>query len=74
MRGLVCSSATAATLDSIGQDGRTRPYVGTDGLGLISYRDQTNGHLKVAHCVDVVCSSAADWDGRQRRLVGDTRP
>jgi len=30
-----------------------------DGLGLISYRDVTNIALKVAHCRDVVCTSAA---------------
>ena len=32
--------------------------IGADGLGLISYRDSTNGALKVAHCNDVACTSA----------------
>jgi hypothetical protein len=30
--------------------------IGTDGLGLISYRDQTNDDLKVAHCENTFCS------------------
>ncbi|HKZ75195.1 MAG TPA: hypothetical protein VJ259_00880, partial [Actinomycetota bacterium] len=35
--------------------------VGADGLGLISYHDKKdlNFDLKVAHCSDVACSSAA---------------
>ncbi len=32
--------------------------IGTDGLALISYYDATNGDLKVAHCSDVICTSA----------------
>jgi hypothetical protein len=32
--------------------------IGADGLGLISYYDNTNDDLKVAHCSDVACSSA----------------
>jgi hypothetical protein len=32
--------------------------VGSDGLGLISYWDETNNDLKVAHCDDVRCTSA----------------
>ena len=31
--------------------------IGTDGLGLISYYDNTNGNLKVAHCANRACSS-----------------
>jgi hypothetical protein len=54
-----CSSATTATLDSAGSVGQvTSITVGADGLGLISYRDQTNGALKVAHCSNPACSSA----------------
>lgn len=32
--------------------------IGRDGLGLISYLDFTNGHLKVAHCNDLACTTA----------------
>ncbi len=49
---------TATTVDSAGDVG---PYTsittGTDGLGLISYRDATNNALKVLHCGNAACSS-----------------
>jgi hypothetical protein len=49
-----------STLDSVGNVGRyTSIAIGTDGLGLISYYDLTNGDLKVAHCADAACTSAA---------------
>src|SRR5262245_37853491 len=32
--------------------------VGADGLGLISYYDDVNLDLKVAHCSDAACTSA----------------
>jgi hypothetical protein len=35
----------------------TSVTIGTDGLGLISYYDVTNGDLKVAHCADLACTS-----------------
>ncbi len=58
---LACTSASTSTLVSVG-DGSgglfTSIIIGTDGLGLISYRDDTNDDLKVAHCNDVACTSA----------------
>jgi hypothetical protein len=32
--------------------------IGSDGLGLLSYYDITNHDLKVAHCLNVACTSA----------------
>jgi len=50
---------TLTTLDSTGHVGRyTSVTVGADDLGLISYYDDTNLDLKVAHCSDVNCTSA----------------
>jgi hypothetical protein len=31
--------------------------IGSDGLGLVSYLDDTNGDLKVGHCANVLCTS-----------------
>jgi len=57
-----CSAATLTTLDSGGLSD-VGPYtsitIGTDGLGLISYYDSTNGDLKVAHCSNEVCTAAS---------------
>lgn len=54
-----CTSATTVTLDSVGDVGYyTSIAIGADGLGLISYYDNTNHELKVAHCVNAACSSA----------------
>jgi hypothetical protein len=57
-----CTGATLSTVDTgggddVGQHGSIT--VGQDGLGLISYLDATNNNLKVAHCNDVACTSAA---------------
>lgn len=55
-----CSSASRFSLDTDGDVGKyTSITIGTeDGLGLISYYDDTNDNLKVAHCNNVACSSA----------------
>ena len=47
------------TLDDTGEVGNYPSItIGTDGLGIISYRDNTNQSLKVAHCADTACTSA----------------
>lgn len=47
------------TLDATGQVGRYSSIaVGADGLGLISYYNETNRDLKVAHCSNVECTAA----------------
>lgn len=46
------------TIDSGGSVGQYASMaVGTDGNPLISYYDQTNANLKVAHCENVYCTS-----------------
>jgi hypothetical protein len=48
-----------STLDSSGQKGAYSSItIGIDGLPIISYRDNTNRVLKVAHCEDIACKSA----------------
>lgn len=48
------------TLDGPGNVGQyTSVTIGKDRLGLISYHDVTNRTLKVAHCSDRACTSAA---------------
>ena len=59
-------SKRISTLDSGGDVGRhTSIAIGADGLGIISYSDTTNRDLKVAHCDNVLCTSAtlATLDG-----------
>ncbi|MCP9461367.1 MAG: hypothetical protein NNA24_04925, partial [Nitrospira sp.] len=47
------------TRDGSGSVGRySSVAIGADGLGLISYYDETNGDLKVAHCSNPACTSA----------------
>ena len=58
---VVCTAATLSTVDSAGVVGSyTSVAIGADGLGLISYYDQTNADLKVAHCSNVECTSATN--------------
>jgi len=54
-----CSAGnTVTTVDSVGMVGiDTSITIGTDGLPVISYYDNTNGDLKVAHCGNAACSS-----------------
>lgn len=51
-----CTAANLSTLDdtplSVGS--YSSVAIGADGLGLISYADQTNADLKVAHCKNVL--------------------
>ena len=52
----LCAGASTSTLDSpdlVGQ--HTSVTIGADGLGLISYFDDSNGDLKVAHCSNTFC-------------------
>jgi hypothetical protein len=56
-----CSTGATVvtTLDSVGVVGYYSSItIGTDGLGLVSYYDVSNGDLKLAHCANVVCTSA----------------
>ena len=54
-----CSSGNTITpVDTGGNVGRYPSItIGTDGLPVISYYDDTNGDLKVAHCGNAACSS-----------------
>jgi hypothetical protein len=54
--GNVSTTLDSGFTDDVGQ--YTSVIIGTDGLGLISYYDATNGDLKVAHCNDLACTSA----------------
>jgi hypothetical protein len=48
-------------LDSAGSVGLYPTVtIGTDGLPLISYLGQSNGDLKIAHCIDTACSAATN--------------
>src|SRR5262245_57306547 len=52
-------AATLSILDSAGRVGdHSSIAIGTDGLGLISYYDETNTALKVAHCSNALCTAA----------------
>ena len=58
---VACTNANLSPVDSVGNVGfqKTSVTIGADGLGLISYGgDPAFGELKVAHCIDPVCTSA----------------
>ena len=56
-----CTVFDITTVDSAGTVGfYSSMAIGTDGFPVISYADLGNGDLKVAHCTDPVCTSAAD--------------
>jgi predicted regulator of Ras-like GTPase activity (Roadblock/LC7/MglB family) len=58
-RNFDCSSVMKTTVDTGGNTGwYTSIAIGGDGLGVVSYYDQTNTNLKVAHCADPVCGTA----------------
>jgi len=56
--GLTCGSSINTTVDSSTDNVGlyTSVTVGADGLAIISYYDQTNFDLKVAHCGGVDCA------------------
>ncbi len=57
-----CGTATSTLVDTgviiTGQ--YTSLVIGTDGLPLIAYHDNTNGDLNVAHCADITCSGTSN--------------
>ncbi len=64
----VCTpgASSVVTVDAAGDVGDSPSLaIGTDGLPVISYHDESNATLKVAHCDDLACQSATfatvDW-------------
>jgi hypothetical protein len=55
-----CSSKTSTPVDASVADVGRYPSVttGSDGFGLISYVDATNGALKAAHCTNLACTAS----------------
>src|SRR5512138_1851477 len=57
---IVPAGNTIRVVDSGGDVGRyTSIAVGADGLPIIAYYDATNADLKIAHCDDATCATAA---------------
>jgi len=62
---IACTGGSNTTIDSIGPagiDSQTSITIGSDGLPMISYIYHLGGglgELKVAHCIDSTCSTAA---------------
>ena len=57
---LACSSnVTTSVIDNTGDVGQfTSLVIGSDGIGVVSYFDVTNGDLKVARCTATACTAA----------------
>ncbi len=57
---VLCSSVTTSTLDggTVNSPPSTSMAIGGDGKPLISYHDDRNYYVKVAHCEDVACTSS----------------
>lgn len=60
-----CTSGnTVSTVDSIQAVGEsTSLAIGTDGLPVVSYRDASNGDLKVLHCGNAACTAGNQATG-----------
>jgi hypothetical protein len=56
---LICNSGNTSTaVDTVGEvGGYSSITTGADGLGLVSYYDNTNHDLKVLHCGNPACSA-----------------
>ena len=57
---VACTAVTLTTVDGAADNvgAPSSIIMGADSRGLISYYDETNGDLKVAHCSNVACTSA----------------
>ena len=55
-RGSAPATLSAVELGNVGGDSSIA--IGTDGFAVVSYRDNTGGDLKVAHCNNLDCSAA----------------
>lgn len=52
-------AATKTVVDTTARFNCPSIKIGGDGLGLLAYYDEDNANLKVAHCNDLACTSAA---------------
>ena len=63
---------TISTFDNQGFTGWfTSIAIGADGLGLISYHQESPRALRVAHCLDITCSSATTFTLDTGGIVGE---